>query len=123
MPGIETQNQENPAPTSVEAGSMSAAKSRPRKAKGAAAIKPASKPVEKPTKRAADTKTDIVLKKLRNAKGATIEQMAQATGWQAHSVRRFLSGTVKKKLELNLVSDTGKDGIRRYRIEREESAG
>ena len=62
------------------------------------------------------TKADHVLKKLRLAKGATIEMLMEATGWQAHSVRGFLSAVVKKKLGLNLVSEVGKDGTRRYRI-------
>jgi hypothetical protein len=66
---------------------------------------------------AAPTKADLILKKLKSAKGATIEAMMEATGWQAHSVRGFLSGTVKKKLGLIVVSETGKDGIRRYRID------
>lgn len=69
------------------------------------------------TKRAVDTKADIVLKKLRLTKGASITKLMEATGWQAHSVRGFLSGTVKKKLGLTLISDVGKDGIRRYRID------
>lgn len=63
----------------------------------------------------AGTKAAAVLKKLQMAKGATIDQLMTATGWQAHSVRSFLSGTVRKKLGLNLISELGKDGLRRYR--------
>jgi len=62
------------------------------------------------------SKTALVLKKLRLAKGVTIAQLSEATGWQAHSVRGFLSAVVRKKLELELISDIGKDGVRRYRI-------
>jgi hypothetical protein len=62
------------------------------------------------------TKAELILKKLKSAKGATIQAMMEATGWQAHSVRGFLSGTVKKKLGLPIISETGKDGVRRYRI-------
>ena len=65
---------------------------------------------------AKDTKADLVLKKLRMARGATVAQIMGATGWQAHSVRGFLSAVVKKKLGLNLTSEVGKDGQRRYRV-------
>lgn len=71
----------------------------------------------------AGTKAAAVLKKLRMAKGATIDQLMTATGWQAHSVRGFLSGTVRKKLGLNLISELGKDGLRRYRITAGSDAG
>lgn len=74
------------------------------------------KPVKAKKASSPETKTDLVLKKLRAGKGASIEQLVEATGWQAHSVRGFLSATVRKKLDLPLVSDVGKDGIRRYRI-------
>ena len=40
----------------------------------------------------------------------------EVTGWQAHSVRGFLSADVKKKLGLALVNEIGKDGLRRYRV-------
>lgn len=72
---------------------------------------------------AAETKASIVLKKLNSPKGATIQAVMEATGWQAHSVRGFLSAVVKKKLGLNLVSETGKDGVRRYRIQADGKAG
>ncbi len=70
-----------------------------------------------------DTKSEIVLKKLRSAKGVTIDALMEATGWQAHSVRGFLSAVVKKKLGLALVSETGKDGTRRYRLDDAAKAG
>jgi hypothetical protein len=48
--------------------------------------------------------------------GTTIDGLQKATGWQAHSVRGFLSGTVRKKLGLKLVSDKPGGGSRRYHI-------
>jgi len=69
------------------------------------------------------TKAEVVLKKLRSAKGATIEALMESTGWQAHSMRGFLSVTVKKKLGLTIDSEIGKDGVRRYRIADQKQAG
>ena len=77
--------------------------------------KPA-KLIAKPGAPRSESKTDLVLKKLRTTRGATIESLMEATAWQAHSVRGFLSATVRKKLGLQLSSEVGKDGIRRYRI-------
>ena len=83
--------------------------------KAAAAGK--TKPKAKPAAQATETKTSIVVKKLRSTKGVTIDILMEATGWQAHSVRGFLSAVVKKKLGLSLVNEIGKDGMRRYRID------
>lgn len=58
--------------------------------------------------------TIVGLLKLKN--GATIAELTKATGWQAHSVRGFLSGSLKKKAGLAIVSEKGDDGERRYRI-------
>jgi hypothetical protein len=42
----------------------------------------------------------------------------KATGWQAHSVRGFLSGTIGKKMGLTVTSTKGEDGERRSSISR-----
>lgn len=82
-----------------------------------------STPKTKPTAQTAETKTSLVLKKLQSPKSVTIEALMEATGWQAHSVRGFLSAVVRKKIGLNLLSETGKDGVRRYRIDGSGKAG
>ena len=61
------------------------------------------------------TKSDAVRALLTRSRGATIDEMMKATGWQAHSVRGFLAGTVKKKLGRQVVSDASEKG-RIYRI-------
>ena len=40
----------------------------------------------------------------------------KATDWQAHSVRGFLSGTIRKKPGLNIISTKAEDGERSYSI-------
>jgi Protein of unknown function (DUF3489) len=62
------------------------------------------------------SKQQLCLELLGCSDGASVEELQAATGWQAHSVRGFLSGTVKKKLGLTLNSDRARDGTRRYRI-------
>lgn len=62
------------------------------------------------------SKTAACLALLQQDGGASLTELMSATGWQAHSVRGFLSGTVKKKLGLRLTSSSDGDDIRRYRI-------
>jgi hypothetical protein len=62
-----------------------------------------------------DTKHDRILAMLRTPAGATIAAIMTATEWQQHSVRGFLAGVVRKKLRLNLVSESTDKG-RVYRI-------
>jgi hypothetical protein len=68
------------------------------------------------------TKTDQILGQLRRANGTTIVDLSTATGWQAHSVRGFLSGTVKKKMGLVIVSEKDGKGVRRYSIATDAAA-
>ena len=63
------------------------------------------------------TKHDRVLELLSQRSGTTIPEMMEATGWQQHSVRGFLAGTVKKKLGFTLTSAKSEGEVRRYRIE------
>jgi hypothetical protein len=64
------------------------------------------------------SKTTKVLSMLRQDKGATQKELVKATGWQAYSVRGFLSGTLGKKMVLALESSKGEDGERFYKIAR-----
>ncbi|MBU2582432.1 MAG: DUF3489 domain-containing protein [Alphaproteobacteria bacterium] len=66
----------------------------------------------------ATSKQQRCLDLLARRDGATLSELMSATEWQPHSVRGFLSGTVKKKLGLMLTSSRDADGTRRYALER-----
>jgi len=61
------------------------------------------------------SKLGIVIAMLRSNKGATIDALSKATGWQAHSVRGAMSGAIKKKRGF-IVNSEKVDGVRTYRI-------
>ena len=68
------------------------------------------------SERQRESKSAQVLALLRRPAGATLSEIMQATGWQAHTVRGFISGTVTKKLGLAVVSSRAEDKQRIYRI-------
>ena len=66
-------------------------------------------------------KQAAVIAMLQRPEGATVEEVANAMGWQRHTVRGLFSGTLKKKLGLALASATEERG-RVYRIVEPASA-
>jgi hypothetical protein len=108
----------NPKPSSKQAKATGKGRVTQRRADSAPAKGKGTKkasPVKKAPK--SDSKTNQVLELLKRANGASTEELLSVTGWQAHSLRGFLAGTIRKKMGLALASAKGEDGVRRYTIE------
>lgn len=76
-------------------------------AKTVAAIREhaAKTPAPKPPTQRAGTKQAHVIAMLQRREGATVAEMATATGWLAHTVRGSISGALKKKLGLPITAE------------------
>ncbi len=74
--------------------------------------RPAGQRQQTPERR---SKQAQVVAMLQTPNGATIEKIAAVTGWQHHSVRGFFAAVIRKRLGLDLVSETSAEG-RVYRI-------
>ena len=61
-------------------------------------------------------KSEDLVALLKRPMGASVTELMDASGWQAHSVRSFLSGTVKKRMGLSVGTAKDAKGVRRYRI-------
>ena len=69
----------------------------------------------RPSRPAPKGKLGAVVELLHRPQGATIQTLAEATGWQDHSVRGAIAGAVKKGLGLKVISEKTDEG-RVYRI-------
>lgn len=98
--GVETPN----------AASASKAKTKPRASGGKTDGSSADLCVRPGTKQA------LLIELLKRGNGATIDEAVEATGWQPHSVRGAISGTLKKKLGLFVTSEKVEGRGRVYRI-------
>jgi hypothetical protein len=81
--------------------------------------KPKAKPA--PAKKAPvatprPTKLDLLLAELGKEQGASIADLVKRTGWQAHSVRGAMAGSLKKKGYS--ITSSNVDGVRRYRLDK-----
>lgn len=76
-----------------------------RKTKTEKTTKPSAKPA---------SKQDQVLTLLRRQQGASIVEISEITGWATHSVRGFMSGALKRRLKVDVISEKAEAGDRRY---------
>jgi Protein of unknown function (DUF3489) len=83
--------------------------------KKAQAGKQAKGGVEAPPAREG-SKTAQILGLIQRPEGATLTAIMEASGWQAHSVRGFISGTLGKKMGLQVESAKREDGRRVYTL-------
>jgi hypothetical protein len=81
----------------------------------AARKKSPRKRTERPVSREGSKQSEV-LALLRRPSGASLDELMTATGWRAHTVRGFISGTVGKKLGLTVESTRGEDKVRIYRL-------
>lgn len=68
----------------------------------------------KPVRTRENSKQATVVAMLKRSEGATIQQIADATGWQCHTLRGALAGVLKKKLGLVITSAKAAGGPRTY---------
>jgi hypothetical protein len=85
-------------------------------AKKATSAKKAPKAAKKAEGSREGSKAATILDLLKRKDGTTLKELMGKTGWQAHSVRGFLSGTVGKKMGLTVTSIKGEDGERTYSV-------
>ena len=101
----------NTGGTKGKAGSTSPtapkARQKPPTAEGAAKVE---------RKARTDTKQAKLIAMLEAKDGATVEEIAAALGWQAHTVRGALYGALRKKLGLDVTSEKVEGRGRIYRI-------
>jgi hypothetical protein len=101
------------APATTKAGvTKRRAHAAPRKAGPARKATGAKKPA--PARRG--SKTAKILELLKRSGGVTLKELIKTTGWQAHSVRGFLSGTIGKKMGTPVASTKRADGERSYHL-------
>jgi hypothetical protein len=110
--------EERKAPKKARAGARGAhvAPTKGNAAKKAKASKKTPKGAKEAGAAREGSKAATIIDLLKRLNGATLAEIMKAAGWQAHSVRGFISGTLTKKMGLTVVSTKGENGERSYSI-------
>ena len=110
---------EEPKATPKASGAERARNVAPKKAKSdtkAKVPKKAPKGAKKATGARDGSKTATILDLLKRKDGVTLKELMKVSGWQAHSVRGFISGTLGKKMGRTVESTKREDGERLYQL-------
>lgn len=118
-PATVAQTPESPKKAKVAAQKPRVAPAKGKTAHKSTSAKKAAKAASNATTAAGvrqGSKTAKVLALLQQSGGTTLKRLMKATGWQPHSVRGFLSGTLGKKMGLRIDSRKTDDGERIYNL-------
>jgi len=87
----------------------------------AKAAKAAADTPNAPTADRKPTRSSTLIALMRAEGGKTAEELAHSVGWQKHSVRGFIAGTLKKRGDLDVLT-VKTDGVTRYQLRDRASA-
>jgi hypothetical protein len=91
-------------------------KGKPKAAPKEPTAKKAAKPAKATSALRPESKGAKVLELVSRSKGASLAELMKATGWQSHSIRGFISGTLGTKMGLKVQSAKREDGERLYSL-------
>lgn len=109
-------------PEPIHAAPITATTKAPVTKRRAPVARTKGKPARKATRRKKaprarpGSKTAKILDLLKRPAGVSLKELIKATGWQAHSVRGFLSGAVGKKMGTPVESFKRSGGEPAYRL-------
>jgi len=113
--GYDAMGRQRPAPATPVAAPLEADTEIEAAVTAAEATWAQGRPTAKPRTRENSKQADVI-RMLQRPEGATVRQICESTGWQAHTVRGTFAGAFKKKLGLNIVSEKSQGAERIYRI-------
>jgi len=114
---VENKIPSSPQATRLAQGSaVNAKKPKKDKRRLVKKLSKARSPRAQVSRRRSATKAETIVALLRRSHGTNIAELMKATGWQAHSIRGFLAGTVKRRMRLSLASERSDGKDRRYRV-------